>query len=692
MPNYNISMNSKFNPFSYQELLAPVMAETQAHRATEEAYGALDAEAAQWENLLDPEKDAQLYNQYKNYRQGIADMATKLNREGMYQNAFNDVLAKKTQYVQDIVPIKNAYDRWQNDIKTQTEALAKDPTRIFDIDANALSTQDYYNNRGLNANTSQVSGELLRQQVVDAAKNYAKVLKRTGSLKSLGISYQYTRDFQHGASEQEIVNTILNNPNASPILSNIVQNVLKGSGIEDWNSVRGYTNKMDSAKYRQAYSVASTGLYHALGETTHENLHDTYGEKAALDEADFNRKNSKPPVEPNPMVFSTQTWLDENGSPLLNQSKDIYKDMRKIWDKWGDKTGVLSPFQNARKITGEQFDKLLNDIEHTSRDHQAHVARFYGSNDLDASNLADDIYKDATKTVPLNKEVGYKYDIPKDLKEDLQSIKNDKNYGHSDRVNAYRSRLFTYLTSPEGKELLRDNYIKNQTDGLTRGLKELENSLGGLDNWNWEGEHPFTWNNFGRQFKAKTANLAPRGITVFAPMDASQLKENSENIKKQFKNTDGTYKKVFYNVDSQGNPTEIDKKANLSDYYIADYHFKGGTDSFALTRGDAKNRQDGYYITFAPKKAGDKSGEKTYFIPIGAFSEEIKNEAAAIRKEYESYLNTYQSDYNMAYKGVVNFSKAMSALLADYLTFSYSRKPSLNELSEQGIEFNNEEY
>lgn len=689
MPNYNISINSKFNPFSYQELLAPVMAETQAHRATEEAYGALDAEAAQWENLLDPEKDAQLYNQYKNYRQGIADMATKLNKEGMYQNAFNDVLAKKTQYVQDIVPIKNAYDRWQNDIKTQTEALAKDPTRIFDIDANALSTQDYYNNRGLNANTSQVSGELLRQQVVDAAKNYAKVLKRTGSLKSLGIPYQYTRELQHGASEQEIVNTILGNPNASPILSNIVQNVLKGSGIEDWNSVRGYSNKMDSAKYRQAYSIASTGLYHALGETTRENLHDTYGEKAALDEADFERKNSnKTPVEPNPMKFITQTWLDENGSPLLTQSKDIKKELQKFWDKWGDKTGVLSPFQNARKITGEQFDNLLSSIDKID-DHRQKVQKFYSNYDLDATNLANDIYSDATQTVPLNKKANYKYDIPDGIRSNLNLIKDNKKFGYYDKIKAAHSLLFDYLTSPEGKELLKDNYIKNQTNGLTKSLKELENSLGGLDNWNWEGEHPFTWSNFDRQFQAKTANLAPRGIIAYVPMDASELKENSENIKKQLKNTDGTYKKVFYNVDSQGNPTEIDKKADPSDYYIADYHFKGGTDSFDVTRGDAKKRQDGYYITFAPKKTGDK-GEKTYFVPIGAFSEEIKNEAAAIREAYDSYLNTYQGDINMAYKGVENFSKAMSALLADWLTFSYNRKSV--ELSNQGVNFNNNGY
>ena len=39
MAGYNIVLDTKFKPFSYQEMLAPVAAATQAHQAVEEEYG-----------------------------------------------------------------------------------------------------------------------------------------------------------------------------------------------------------------------------------------------------------------------------------------------------------------------------------------------------------------------------------------------------------------------------------------------------------------------------------------------------------------------------------------------------------------------------------------------------------------------------------------------------------------------------
>jgi hypothetical protein len=267
MPNYSITVNSKFDPFSYQELLAPVQAETQMHKGIEEAYSALDAEAAQWDKVLDPERDSELYNMYTNYRSGIKTMADKLSSEGLYQNAPKDALALKTRYMQDIVPIKNAYDRWQADIKKQSDMKAQDPSRIFAVDAGNLSIQNYYNDQGLNASTANVSGELLRTQVEKTAKEYAKILRATGSLKSLGIDYQYTRNFYKGASVEELQRAILNDPKAKPILTNITRSVLSGAGIDNWSQ----------DKYNQAYNIASTGLYAALGETTHENLKDDLG-------------------------------------------------------------------------------------------------------------------------------------------------------------------------------------------------------------------------------------------------------------------------------------------------------------------------------------------------------------------------------------------------------------------------------
>ena len=42
MANYSLVVNSKFRPFEYQELLAPVLMATQAHHELEDKYAELN--------------------------------------------------------------------------------------------------------------------------------------------------------------------------------------------------------------------------------------------------------------------------------------------------------------------------------------------------------------------------------------------------------------------------------------------------------------------------------------------------------------------------------------------------------------------------------------------------------------------------------------------------------------------------
>ena len=51
MANYSLVLDTKFKPFSYAEMLAPVAAATQAHQALEEEYGNLSVKADIWENM-----------------------------------------------------------------------------------------------------------------------------------------------------------------------------------------------------------------------------------------------------------------------------------------------------------------------------------------------------------------------------------------------------------------------------------------------------------------------------------------------------------------------------------------------------------------------------------------------------------------------------------------------------------------
>ena len=67
MANYSLVINSKFRPFEYQELLAPVLMATQAHQAVEEAYADLSTKASIWDKMTNEVTDQKAHDMYKKY-------------------------------------------------------------------------------------------------------------------------------------------------------------------------------------------------------------------------------------------------------------------------------------------------------------------------------------------------------------------------------------------------------------------------------------------------------------------------------------------------------------------------------------------------------------------------------------------------------------------------------------------------
>lgn len=51
MASYSLKLDTRFNPFTYAEMLQPVAAATQAHQALEDAYSEMETKASIWENM-----------------------------------------------------------------------------------------------------------------------------------------------------------------------------------------------------------------------------------------------------------------------------------------------------------------------------------------------------------------------------------------------------------------------------------------------------------------------------------------------------------------------------------------------------------------------------------------------------------------------------------------------------------------
>ena len=150
MANYSITINSKFRPFSFQELMTPLMMMEQNHREVEEQYANLMTESAKWENLANEQTDKIAYNQYKRYALDLELAADKLAKEGITANSRPSMYKLKSRYNSEIAPIELAYNLRAADIKAQREEeKQKGANMVFTERAATKSLDDYLNGKPL---------------------------------------------------------------------------------------------------------------------------------------------------------------------------------------------------------------------------------------------------------------------------------------------------------------------------------------------------------------------------------------------------------------------------------------------------------------------------------------------------------------------------------------------------------------
>ena len=266
MPAYNVTIDSKFNPYSLQDRLLPIQMLQEQHNQAADAYAtALANSAGLYDALRANEEDAlaaKYVNDYENSLQELAnDLATnglnRTNRRGVYETK------AKTGYIEKL---KKAIDNRNTFIAKQNELALADPTRHF---------SDYASNHGITRflNPDFTYGSFseanIQKQVEDTVKYLAKStylrdpnnpeFKHIAGLTKLMIEKTGARPEEIDAAMQAIVS-------GQPLdekQSKIAQ-MLYNDAISIANQHLGNWDWDDDAK-RSAYTAASKGLYPALG-------------------------------------------------------------------------------------------------------------------------------------------------------------------------------------------------------------------------------------------------------------------------------------------------------------------------------------------------------------------------------------------------------------------------------------------
>ena len=269
----SLVIGSKFRPFSYSEMLAPIEAATAEHRAIEEGLGEMSAKAGMWDKLANQQSDPVAYAQYKTYADDLTKQADLLARQGLTPESRRGLLDMKRRYSNEITPIEVAATKREELTKAQREAIQKDPSLMFNIDYGTASLDDLINNPNATYNT--ISGSELSKRASMMASNLAKTIQENPQYQSI-LGGQYFQQMQQlGYTPQQVMQTIMNDPNAPSELKQVADTVWQEAGLDTW----------DQATQTRARDYINAGLYDAIGTQKF----DTQGNRAFMSPAESAR-------------------------------------------------------------------------------------------------------------------------------------------------------------------------------------------------------------------------------------------------------------------------------------------------------------------------------------------------------------------------------------------------------------------
>ena len=181
--NLNLVVNSKFKPFSFQELLQPAVMATEAHEKRQEQYDKLMEDSSKWGEQLDP--SSQAYGMWKSFQDEITQAADSLSSQGLTINNRKALSNVRKSYGEKIKAIEEADKRLQAQAALRQQMQAKDSSIEY---KNNLNIDDFLH--GKSGSNESLSGTTMRAETADMASKLGQSIYSNPSFsKVMGGSY-----------------------------------------------------------------------------------------------------------------------------------------------------------------------------------------------------------------------------------------------------------------------------------------------------------------------------------------------------------------------------------------------------------------------------------------------------------------------------------------------------------------------
>lgn len=250
-------IDSKFRPFSYDELVKPLTQYKEAYDKVEAQYSDLVSQTEQWKDIANRTQSPEAYAMYSKYANDLNSIVDDFSKGMTLQNR-SQLMSMKRRYASEIKPIETAANRRKELADEQRKIEAQDPTRLWQKRASDMSLDEFIHNPSADYGRG-ISGATLTAQVAAGASALAKEFRdNPEKMRKLvgGDYYEYVK--QRGFSSQAVLAAIMNNPDASPILTNLVESTMDATGVKDWGS---------KSTIQKAYNYARQGLWSAVGQS-----------------------------------------------------------------------------------------------------------------------------------------------------------------------------------------------------------------------------------------------------------------------------------------------------------------------------------------------------------------------------------------------------------------------------------------
>lgn len=240
-------IDSKFRPFSYDELVKPLTQYKEAYDKVEAQYSDLVSQTEQWKDIANRTKSPEAYAMYSKYANDLNNIVDDFSRGMTLQNR-SQLMSMKRRYSSEILPIARASEAMKeaNDLRVKSG-----PDAIFEV-GEYDSLDQFLHGKTAN-NRSQSRDALTKRTAAITEAVMASAMKDPEFKTTLGN--QYWEIVQHtGDSYENLKAAIANNPQAQNRFAEIKAQMMKEAGYD----------RYDAMGKQAIESAINTGLYAGL--------------------------------------------------------------------------------------------------------------------------------------------------------------------------------------------------------------------------------------------------------------------------------------------------------------------------------------------------------------------------------------------------------------------------------------------